>query len=80
VCMSPDEMKSARIEEIVASYKAALANPEYAGDNSKMLRQQWEGTLANYEKLLKERAEAGTYDTAGQTPDQYYGRTSAAYR
>jgi hypothetical protein len=58
-------MSSERIEEIVAGYKKYLDDPRYAGDEYKTTRRQWEGALTNYEKLLKERAEAGTYDTAG---------------
>lgn len=79
MCMSPHEMTSTRIEEFVAQFKALLDNPHYAGDYWKSSRQVWEGALANYEQLLKERAEDGTYDTAGQI-DNHTQRTAYQYQ
>lgn len=57
MCMSPHELTTARIEEIIQHYKEKLTEPGLRAD----LRRRWEWVLENYEKLLKERAEAGTY-------------------
>jgi hypothetical protein len=60
MCMSPHEMSSARIEEIVQWYKEDLeADP---GDRYA------QGQIDNFTAILKERAENGTYDTAGHQP------------
>jgi hypothetical protein len=63
--MSPHEMTSARIEEIIQGLDEDLANPNYTGPRWEDNRRYWEGRREQYAKLLKERAEAGTYDTAG---------------
>lgn len=60
MCMSPHEMTSARIEEIIAYHErqyAADPNGTYAG---------WHQRKAdNFREVLKERADNGTYATAG---------------
>jgi hypothetical protein len=63
--MSPHEMTSARIEELITGLEQDIANPNYAGDRWASTRRQWEGRREQYVKLLKERADAGTYNTAG---------------
>lgn len=60
MCMSPHEMTSARIEQIIENYKRYLE--EDPGDR------YWEGKIENFTAILKERAEDGTYDTAGHRP------------
>jgi len=57
MCMSPDEMSSARIEEVIAEMEGWIEN----GDDRKF----WSWRIEEFQKLLKERAENGTYATAG---------------
>ena len=54
MCMSPHEMSSAKIEEVVAWLD------EYIQDHPYDHASQWE--REQLAKILKERAEAGTYD------------------
>lgn len=67
MCMSPHEMTSARIETIVASYRQRLE--ESANGTGEKLDpwtvRTWTGKVENFEKILKERANNGTYHTAG---------------
>lgn len=61
MCMSPDEMTSARVEEVIQEYREFIDNnmyPEY--------HDRWRATVEHLEHMLKERAENGTYDTAGR--------------
>ena len=53
MCLSPDEMSTRQIEEVVEYYRERCAN----GRGN--LTDRWH--LEEYEKLLKERAENGTY-------------------
>ena len=60
MCMSPHEMTSKRIEELVSYYKEYLeAHPD-----ARYAQRQ----IENFTAILKERAEDGTYDTAGYRP------------
>lgn len=61
MCMSPHEMTSARIEEIVSYYK------EYGEMHPKNARYA-QRQVDVFTAILKERAEDGTYDTAGHRP------------
>lgn len=63
MCMSPHQMTSARIEEIIQSYKENLEDPKLA-----YYHNIYRGSIEHYEAILKERAEDGTYDTAGYRP------------
>lgn len=67
MCMSPHEMTSARIEQIMASYQQRLE--ESANGTGEKLDpwtvRVWTGKVENFEKVLKERANDGTYHTAG---------------
>jgi hypothetical protein len=53
--MSPHEMSSARIEEDLEWMREELASA------SGRDKQWWSGRVKNFEALLKERAENGTY-------------------
>lgn len=68
MCMSPHEMTSARIEQILASYRERLAKGEneWGEPLDRWTIQTWTGKVENFEKLLKERADNGTYATAGR--------------
>jgi hypothetical protein len=57
MCMSPDEMTSERLEHDLQYMKEAIARGEDVN--------YWEFRAEEIEKLLKERAEEGTYETAG---------------
>lgn len=63
MCMSPHEMTSARIEE--ASLVIQEWIESYRAHGNESLASLWTGRLEGYEKVLKERADSGTYDTAG---------------
>jgi hypothetical protein len=58
MCLSPHEMSSARLEELIATSEELLADPDFTWD---WLRQIHEGRIENMRKLLKERADNGTY-------------------
>lgn len=60
MCMSPHEMTSARIEEIIASSKEILED-----EKDPWYQEYYQDRLEHLEALLKERAEDGTYATAG---------------
>lgn len=57
MCMSPHEMSSARLEDLAEEYNryAEQADDDYG-------RRFYESKRDEYAKILKERAEAGTYD------------------
>lgn len=59
MCLSPHEMSSKRLEELIQDSERFLNNPEVLVDDWR--RQVHEGRIKNYRELLKERAEAGTY-------------------
>jgi hypothetical protein len=61
--MSPHEMSSARIEEMAQGYREYAEKPGFESLRSGYL---WQAD--QLEKMLKERAEDGTYDTAGYKP------------
>lgn len=56
MCMSPHEMTSERIEEIIANLRSRAEVTASPQD-----RQYFLGRADKFEQLLKERAEAGTY-------------------
>jgi hypothetical protein len=65
VCMSPHEMTSARIEEDLVWLKQEIENWRGKRGTARTV-QIYEGRVKAMEELLKERAEDGTYATAGQ--------------
>lgn len=65
MCMSPDEMPSARIERIVASYRESAIRCRAEGNER--MADIYETAANNYESILKERANNGTYHTDGIT-------------
>jgi hypothetical protein len=54
--MSPHEMSSQRVEEIVQEFNELLEDSKLS-----YYHNYYRGQLEQYEQLLKERAEAGTY-------------------
>ena len=56
MCMSPHEMSTARIEQIIQEYKNLLEDPSVSHYHNNYCSH-----LELYEELLKERAETGTY-------------------
>lgn len=56
MCMSPHEMTSAMIEDRIEQMKEWIA----AGSTI------WSWRLHQFEQVLKERADNGTYHTAGE--------------
>lgn len=75
MCMSPDEMTSVQIEESIAYFKEMLQ-----GEQDKWYRDTYEWRLNEFELLLKERAENGTYDTAGYRPGHRHETQRTAYQ
>lgn len=65
MCMSPHEMTSAHIEELIQGIDKDIA--QYPNH---VYRRIWEGRRERYVALLKERAEDGTYDSAGVVDQQ----------
>lgn len=59
MCMSPHEMSSARLEELVEAYDKYAKEAEATDPWD---RRFYESYRDKYAKILKERAEAGTYD------------------
>ena len=70
MCMSPHELSSARIEQLIQSLEEDLVDPQFAGERWNNYRRTWEGRRDAYVQLLKDRAEDGTYDTAGVNDQQ----------
>ena len=62
MCLSPDEMSTAQIEAIVVVYRRALETGLSLGRPvTQHERTAIAFRLDQFEQLLKERAEAGTY-------------------
>lgn len=61
MCLSPHEMTSARLEELIQQSEDFLADERFAGPGWSYQRQVHEGRIENMRRLLKERAENGTY-------------------
>lgn len=61
MCMSPHEMTSARIEKIIEDSRRMIEE----GLLDSYISSIYEERIEEFEKLLKERAEDGTYATAG---------------
>lgn len=59
MCLSPHEMSSERLEELIQDSERFLNNPRVLVDDWR--RQVHEGRTENYRELLKERANNGTY-------------------
>lgn len=59
MCLSPHEMTSARLEELIQESEKLLGNSNVL--TSDWRRRVHEGRIENYKKLLKERADNGTY-------------------
>ena len=58
MCLSPHEMSSERLGELIESSEKFLDNPAVLADDWR--RQVHEGRIENYQKILKERADNGT--------------------
>lgn len=80
MCMSPHQMTSARIEEIIAAHQRYA--DEYrakVGKDAADLARYYDRKIEEFTKILKDRAEAGTLDTAHEVdsyrePRAYVGR------
>ena len=59
MCMSPHEMKSSRIERDLDTIRKGVAE-------GRLREGFWKWRVQNLEKILKERADNGTYGTAGK--------------
>jgi len=68
-------MTSAHIEDIIQSYKETLEDPRLAH-----LHHMYRGYIGYYEAILKERAENGTYDTAGYRPGDRHETQRTEYQ
>jgi hypothetical protein len=55
MCLSPEEMSPARLQTTIDYIKLKLDNPNVGSE----WRSIYEGRLEMFEKLLKEKAEAG---------------------
>jgi hypothetical protein len=67
MCMSPHQMSNTRIEEQIQNYRTYAE--QYADvPNFEDLGRRYLRTAEQLEEVLKERAEDGTYDTAGYQP------------
>lgn len=60
MCMSPHEMTSGHLEELIQRSEDFLASEEGRGA-ADWIRRTHEGRIENMRKVLKERAENGTY-------------------
>lgn len=63
MCMSPEEMSSARIERNIEGLARFIEEDERAGLNVRA--NMYRGRVKSFEAILKERVDNGTYDTAG---------------
>lgn len=63
MCMSPHEMPSAMIETVIAEFNVLVAQDEERGFTARA--NMYRGRVEGFEAILKERADDGTYDTAG---------------
>lgn len=63
MCMSPHEMPSEMIEEIIEEFTVLIAKDEERGLTARA--NMYRGRVEGFEAILKERAEEGTYHTAG---------------
>lgn len=59
MCMSPHEMSTQQIEGTISIIRGYIE--EYIEEGKTEYARLWEGRLENFEKILKERAETGTY-------------------
>lgn len=59
MCMSPHEMSTHQIEGTISTIRGYIE--QYIKEGNAEYARFWEGRLENFEKILKERAEAGTY-------------------
>ncbi len=59
--MSPHEMKSARIEQLIENMERDILDPTI----DRWYRSYYEGRVESFRAILKERANNGTYATAG---------------
>jgi hypothetical protein len=73
--MSPHEMTSARIKEIIQRYKENLEDPSLS-----WYHQSYRWQIDEYEAVLKERAENGTYDSAGYRPGDRHETQRTEYQ
>ena len=62
MCLSTHEMNSASLEEDIVALRKLLDSGQFGGRAiSAYERRQWGWRVEEMEKILKERAEAGTY-------------------
>lgn len=59
MCLSPHEMTSAKIEHVIEVYKESADKARERGDLQG--ERYWLRQVENFLKILKERAEDGTY-------------------
>lgn len=57
MCLSPHEMSTARIEERLSQMRRVFAK----GLSTPEIEAMYKWRIGEFEKILKERAEAGTY-------------------
>jgi hypothetical protein len=69
------EMSSARIEEMIQGYREYAEKPGFESLSSQYL---WQAD--QLQKMLKERAENGTYDTAGYRPGDRHETQRTEYQ
>jgi hypothetical protein len=74
MCMSPHEMTSARIETMIQDCR------RWAEDGSPVVRSVYSNRADQLEKILKERAKDGTYDTAGYRPGDRHETQRTEYQ
>jgi hypothetical protein len=70
-------MTSAHIEEHIQYLKEDLASREHLDS---FYRSYYEGRLEGFIAILKERAEDGTYDTAGYRPGDRHETQRTEYQ
>jgi hypothetical protein len=58
MCQSPDEMSTERIEYAITNIRRMLEEEDGISDQN---RRMWTERLEGFERILKERAENGTY-------------------
>jgi hypothetical protein len=73
MCMSPHEMSSSQIESTIQGYR------EYA-EKYESMAPSYLWHAEQLEKVLKERAENGTYDTAGYRPGDRHETQRTEYQ
>lgn len=66
MCLSPDEMTSTRIENAIHYWEEDMQNDPEWYERNPSEAQVVRARIENFRALLKERADDGTYATAGR--------------